>query len=216
MPFISCASAFICSRVSSPCALFTCSTNTIAVTIRGERTACNREENSGRLGAIAWKVSGSPLLPEASSRGGRAGDEGKSCFPLDNSDFVQVDLPSSQRQVKRHRSANAGREAVVFIKRLRFWTLGIDDQRKRGDLLAGLQAAFHCAANELLTQSPASVVRAACQTPQSKARYGIARPLLPVRVFQFHPQFRYFHLGSTERVTERRKRRQFRRIPLTW
>jgi len=155
MPFISCASAFICSRVSSPCALFTCSTNTIAVTIRGERTACNREENSGRLGAIAWKVSGSPLLPEASSRGGRAGDEGKSCFPLDNSDFVQVDLPSSQRQVKRHRSVNAGREAVVFIKRLRFGTLGIDDQRKRGDLLAGLQAAFHCAANELLTQSPA-------------------------------------------------------------
>lgn len=155
MSFISGASALICSRVRSACALFTGSTKIIAQTIRGERIGCNHRENSGRLGAIAWNVRDSSVLSEASSRGGQAGDVGKSCSPLDNSDFVKVDLPSSQRQVKRHRSVNAGREAVVFIKRLRFGTLGIDDQRKRGGLLAGLQAAFHCAANERLTLSTA-------------------------------------------------------------
>ena len=89
---------------------------------------------------------------------------------------------SSQRQVERLRRVGTGCETVVLIERLGLRILGIDDQRIRGNLFARQQAAFQGAANEQLAQTPATPIRAACQTTHAEARHRIARELRAIRV----------------------------------
>lgn len=68
---------------------------------------------------------------------------------------------STQRQIKRPRRIDAGRESIVQVERFRFRVFGVDDQRVGGDPFARLQAAINRATDQQLSQALGVPIRAA-------------------------------------------------------